>query len=155
MKKAIWMAMAVVLAASNLTFAQANPAVNDTLMKYEHEMLEQFQKKDWAGFKKRIMAGAWTIDENGPMPVEELVKQAGDPKANLMWTYKVSDMKVVDLEANTKAVVYKIDQKGSMMGQPFPPTVYSTTIWANHGGNWMAVFHQESKAAPPMPPAKK
>jgi hypothetical protein len=37
------------------------------------------------------------------------------------------------------------------MGTPFPPTVYATTVWVNQGGTWRALFHQESKAAPPQP----
>ena len=120
--------------------------VNDTLMKYENELLAMFAKKDFASFKKRIAPGSWSIDEGGAMTIDDLIKQVTDPKANLTWSYKVSDMKVVDLGASTKAVTYTLDQTGSMMGQPFPPRVYSTTIWANHGGNWMAVFHQESTA---------
>jgi hypothetical protein len=159
MKKTVCMTMAALVAAAGLAFAQADKkmaakpmaasSVNETLMHHENEMLEQFAKKDFTAFKKRIMPGAWSVDESGYMTVEDLVKQATDPKANLMWSYKVSDMKAVDIDANAKLVTYKIDQKGSMMGQPFPPVVYATTIWANHGGNWMAVFHQESTAAPP------
>ena len=57
-------------------------------------------------------------------------------------------MKVVNIDANAALVTYKVDEKVSMMGQPFPPVVYSSTVWANHGGTWMAVFHQESTAAP-------
>lgn len=149
MKKALCLTIAALITSANLAFAQAKSSVNDTLMKYENELLQQFQKKDWAGFKKRIMPGAWSIDEGGPMTIEDMLKMVSDPKANLTWTYKVSDMKVVDIDANAKAVVYTVDATGTMMGQPIPPKVYSTTIWANHGGNWMAVFHQESTAAPP------
>ena len=32
-------------------------------------------------------------------------------------------------------------------GQPLPAVTYVTTVWANHGGTWHAVFHQESTAA--------
>ena len=123
--------------------------VNETLMRYENELMEQFQRKDWTGFKKRIMGGAWSVDEGGYMTIEDMLKMASDPKSNLTWNYKISDMKVVDIDANAKAVTYTVDQTGSMMGQPLPAKVYSTTIWANHGGTWMAVFHQESTAAPP------
>jgi hypothetical protein len=55
-------------------------------------------------------------------------------------------MKVIDIDANSAIVTYKSEQKGSFMGQPMPPVTYITTIWANHGGAWHAIFHQESTA---------
>ena len=57
------------------------------------------------------------------MMLEALQKKdcAGFRKANFSFEFKTSDMKVVNIDA--------------------------TTIWANHGGTWMAVFHQESTAA--------
>jgi hypothetical protein len=79
---------------------------------------------------------------------DALIVGASDPKSNFSFeSFKTSDMKVVTIGANTALVTYKLDEKGSIMGQPFPPVVYATTIWANHGGTWMAVFHQESTAA--------
>lgn len=158
MKKTVVLAIVACLATAAPALAQAEkkmPAkpmaaqagVNDTLMKYENELLAMFAKKDFASFKKRIVPGSWSIDEGGATTIDDLIKQVTDPKANLTWSYKVSDMKVVDLGTGTKAVTYTVDQTGSMMGQPFPPRVYSTTVWANHGGSWMAVFHQESTAA--------
>jgi hypothetical protein len=149
MKKTVCLAFAAFLAASTLAFAQDNKALNDTLMKKENDLLVALQKKDFATFKKPIMAGSWAVDEGGYMTVEDMIKTMQDPKANFMWTYKVSDMKVVNIDANAALVTYRVDSKGSMMGQPMPPVVYATTVWANHGGNWMAVFHQESTAAPP------
>ena len=150
MRKTVWLAFAAFLAAST-AFAQDSKAVNDALMKKENDLMVALQKKDFATFKKPIMAGAWSVDEGGYMAIDELVKMFADPKANFMWTYKVSDMKVIDIDANAKAVTYTVDQKGSFMGQPMPTKVYATTIWANHGGTWMAVFHQESTAAPAQP----
>lgn len=57
-------------------------------------------------------------------------------------------MKVIPIDANAAIVTYKLDQKGSYMGQTFPPTTYATTVWMNKGGKWWAIYHQESAAAP-------
>ena len=122
-------------------------AVTEALMHQEQMMLESLHKKDFAAFKKLIMAGSWSVDEGGAMPIEEFQKAVMDPKSNFSFEFKTSDMKVVSIDATTALVTYKLEQKGSMMGQPFPATVYATTIWANHGGTWMGVFHQESTAA--------
>ena len=163
MKNAILTVMTAVVMTATLAFAQAEkkmPAkpmakpmagksmVSDTLMRNEQMMLESLQKKDFAAFKKLIMAGSWSVDENGPATIEEFLKGLNDPKSNFVWdSFKTSDMKGVMIDANAAVVPYKLDEKGSMNGQPFPPVVYATTVWANHGGTWMAVFHQESTAA--------
>ena len=121
--------------------------VADALMHQEQMMIESLQKKDFAGFKKMVMPGSWSVDEGGAMPIEEFEKVVMDPKANFSFEFKTSDTKVVNIDATTALVTYKLEQKGALMGQPFPPTVYATTIWTNHGGTWMGVFHQESTAA--------
>jgi hypothetical protein len=36
-----------------------------------------------------------------------------------------------------------------------PETVYASTVWTERNGKWVAVFHQETGAAPPQAPAKK
>src|SRR5690242_2226491 len=102
MKRFLVLAVAACFVSAGLAFAQtekktpakpmaAQSAVGDTLMKYENELLALFAKKDFASFKKRIMPGAWSIDENGPATIEDLIKQLTDSKANLNWSYKVSD----------------------------------------------------------------
>lgn len=156
MKKTVSMIAAGVLVAVSLAFAQGEMKkpmatkgnLGTTLMHQEQMLLELLQKKDFAGFKKHVMAGAWNVDENGYITIDDFVKTLNDPKANFVFeSFKTSDMQVVNIDANAAMVTYKLDSKGSMMGQPFPPIVYATTVWANHGGTWMAVFHQESTAA--------
>jgi hypothetical protein len=125
----------------------AKSSVSDALMHHEQMMLEALHKKDFAGFKKMVMPGTWAVDENGPMAVEDFLKAMEDPKANFSFDYKTSDMKVVMVDANTAIVTYKLDEKGTMMGQPMAPVVYASSVWTNHAGTWMGVFHQESTAA--------
>jgi hypothetical protein len=153
MKNTILTVLTAVAMTTALAFAQAEkkmPAqpmagknmVADTLMHHERMMLEALQKKDFTGFKKSIMTGSWSVDENGAATIDEFLKGLNDPKANFSFeSFKTSDMKAVNIDANTALVTYKLEEKGAFMGQPFPPIVYATTIWANHGGTWMAVFH--------------
>ena len=129
-------------------FAQG-PA--DALMKREQAMLQAIQKKDWTTFKQMVTPNGVNLDENGAMSVSEFLKAVADPKSDFnMSTTTATDMKVIDVDANTKIVTYKLSQKGTFMGQAFPPMVYASTVWANQGGTWRAVFHQESRMAPPQ-----
>ena len=146
MKKTLYVAVVVILFAAP-AFAQTP----EMLMKREQAMLTAVERKDWTAFKQLTLPTGRNVDENGAMSVAEFLKMTVDPKFDLNVQMKVSDMKVVDVNATTKIVTYKLDQKGTFMGMPFPPTVYASTVWVNQGGAWKAAFHQESKAAPPQP----
>jgi hypothetical protein len=126
----------------------ATSKVADALMAKEHAMIDAVKAKNAKAFSSMVKFGSWSVDENGFMTVDDFVKMLGDPKADIkIDEIKMSDMKVVDIDANAAIVTYKTEQKGSFMGAPLPPVTYVTTIWANEGGTWHAVFHQESTAA--------
>ena len=120
----------------------------DALMAKEHAMLDAVKAKNAKMFSSMVKFGSRSVDENGFMTVDDFIKMLGDPKADIkIDEIKMSDMKVVDIDANAAIVTYKTEQKGSFMGAPLPPATYVTTIWAHEGGAWRAVFHQESTAA--------
>jgi len=118
------------------------------LIAKEHALIDAVKAKNAKMFSSMVKFGSWSVDENGFMTVDDFIKMLGDPKADIkIDEIKMSDMKVVDIDANAAIVTYKTEQKGSFMGAPLPPVTYVTTIWANEGGTWRAVFHQESTAA--------
>ena len=122
--------------------------VADALMAKEHALIDAVKAKNAKVFSSMVVPGSWSVDENGAMMVDDFIKMLGDPKADVkIDMVKASDMKVVDIDATSAIVTYKTEQKGSFMGAPLPPVTYVTTIWANQGGTWKAVFHQESTAA--------
>lgn len=148
------------LLATGVVFAQTpakKPAaakggsVADRLMANEQKIQDALIKKDMTTFNSLIMPGTWAVDENGPMKVEDFTKNITDLKIE---SAKLSDMKVITISPTVSVVTYKMDQKGTYEGHPFPPVVYASSVWVNHGGTWMAMFHQESTAAPAVP-AKK
>ncbi|HEV8212070.1 MAG TPA: nuclear transport factor 2 family protein [Vicinamibacterales bacterium] len=158
MKHVMIAALGVMLAAGPV-FAQAEkkmPAkpmasmskMADALTAKEHALIDAVKARNAKVFSSMVAAGGWSVDENGLMNVDEFVKMLGDPKSDIkIEMIKASDMKVVDIDATSAIVTYKTEQKGSFMGAPLPPVTYVTTIWANQGGTWKAVFHQESTAA--------
>jgi hypothetical protein len=126
----------------------ATSKVADALMAKEHALIDAVKARNAKVFSSMVAPGGWSVDENGLMNVDEFTKMLGDPKSDIkIEMIKASDMKVVDIDATSAIVTYKTEQKGSFMGAPLPPVTYVTTIWANHGGTWHAVFHQESTAA--------
>jgi hypothetical protein len=155
MQVSIWLGLvtATVISAAGVAIAQtaarkpvaANASVADTLMANEHKIIEALTKKDVATLNALLMSDSWSVDEMGYTKTGELLKGLAALKID---SVKTSDMKVLPMSPTVSLVTYKMDQKGTFQGQPFPPVVYATTVWVDHGGTWQAAFHQESTAAP-------
>jgi hypothetical protein len=120
-------------------------SVADRLMANEQKIIDALMKKDAAAFNSLVMPESWGVDETGYAKAGDFIKGLKDLKFE---SAKTSEMKVITMSPTVSLVTYKLDQKGSFQGMPFPPVVYATTVWVNHGGTWMAMFHQESTAAP-------
>lgn len=149
----VWLAVFALSLVATTTHAQApnKAAVEKAIIANEQAVSEAFAKNDLAGFKKFVASDGWSVDPGGPMAVSELEKNFSQVKTEPGW--KISGSKVVWIDDNAAVHVYRWSGKGSFMGQAFGDT-HSSTVWVKRGGNWVAVFHQESPAAPPMP-AKK
>ena len=122
----------------------ASSAVSDALMAKEKAIIAAVLNHDKATFQKELTADSGMVDEGGYMTVTDFLAGFDKLKAE---SVTASDMKVIVLNPSTALVTYKLDQKGSFDGHPWPPVVYATTTWVNHGGAWHAAFHQESTAA--------
>ena len=122
----------------------ASSAVSDALMAKEKVLIAAVLGQDKAAFQKILTADAWMVDEAGYVSAADFLGAFDKLKGE---TATPSDMKVIMLNPSTALVTYKLDQKGSFDGHPWPPVVYATTTWVNHGGAWHAAFHQESTAA--------
>jgi len=122
----------------------ASSAVADALMAKEKALIAAVLGQDKAVFQKALTTDAWMVDEAGYVSAADFLGAFDKLKGE---SATPSDMKVIMLSPTTALVTYKLDQKGSFDGHPWPPVVYATTSWVNHGGTWKAAFHQESTAA--------
>jgi ketosteroid isomerase-like protein len=144
--------LAVLVFVPSFSFAQANrDAIAKQIESMERGFQTALQKGDVAAFKANIADDAVSLDGNGPMPIAEFLKMFDQIK---LQSATIDQVKVMFLNDNAAVITYRWTGKGSMMGQPFPSPALASTTWANRGGKWVAVFHQETIATPP-PPAKK
>ena len=119
-------------------------ALDKALIANENKVADALMKKDKAAFTALVDPKGWAADGNGIMKVSDFV--AGLDQL-VIKSYKISDEKVAWVDANTAIVAYKWTGSGSYAGQPFPETVYASTVWTKRGDKWVAVFHQETEAA--------
>jgi hypothetical protein len=129
-------------------------ALEKALIANENKVADALMKKDKAAFASLVAADGWSIDGNGFMKNSDMTAALDQL---VIKNYKISDEKVSWVDPNTAIVAYKWTGSGTFAGQPFPSSVYASTVWTKKGDKWVAVFHQESEAAKaaPKPPAAK
>ena len=137
--------------------ANAKAAIEKVLIANEQKANDAVAAGDLAAFKTVIADDAMMIDEGmGLSPVTEFEKVL-KPGLLKVTGMKLDGLKVQWVDANTAIVTYTWTGRGTFDGQPVKSPTFASTVWANRGGKWMAIFHQETpKVAMPAPsPAKK
>lgn len=144
-------ALVMALACTTAAFAQGNRAATEkALIANENKINEAVVKHDAATFNSMVAGDGVSADGAGFMPVSEFSKVFDQLKVS---TWKISDAKVSWVDDKTAIVYYTWTGKGTFGGQPIPAKTYASTVWTEKGGKWVAVFHQETEAAPAPPPA--
>jgi ketosteroid isomerase-like protein len=136
-------------------FAQ-DPATEKTLIANERAVMDAFVKGNRATVEKFVAKEGWGIDPMmGRMTNADMLKtfdaMVKDMKIS-SWT--ISDERVLWADPNTAILNYTWTGKGTYQGQPMPSPTFASTVWTKRGGNWVAVFHQETNKLPPPPPKK-
>jgi hypothetical protein len=121
-------------------------ALEAALLASEQKLNEAVAKGSLAAFKALVAEGGWSVDQGGQISVLDFEKSLSQIKIEPGWA--ITDSRVVWINTASAVVTYKWTGKGSMAGQPIPPVVFASTVWTTRGGKWVAVFHQESAAAP-------
>ena len=124
--------------------APAMSALDKALIANERKVADALMKKDRATLASLLAADGWSGDASGFMKTSEFL---GAIDQLAIKSYKISDEKVAWVDANTAIVTYKWTGSGTFAGQPFPETVYASTVWTKKADKWVAVFHQETEAA--------
>lgn len=135
-------------------FAQAGSkaAIEKTLIANENKVSEAVAKHDVKTFTDLVDVDGLAADQNGFMRVADFVKSMDQLKVT---SWHIMDTQVSWVDDKTAIVRYTWMGAGTYMGQPFPSTVYASTVWTERNGKWVAMFHQETPMAPPPAPAKK
>ncbi len=116
----------------------------------EKAIWDAIKNKDFAGFESMLADNFIEVLPDGVMDKAASlagVKQFEPSEINF------SDWKFLSIDKDLFLVVYTVTVKGKFAGQEVPSEpVRSSSVWANRGGKWVGVFHQECPASPPAPP---
>jgi hypothetical protein len=167
MKKVVW-ALGMLALTSGIASAQdvneivPEPAyqagttdrasLDRALIANEHKVNDAFAKGDQAGFTALVAAEGTALDGTGYMRVSDMTGMFDKIKIT---GQRMSDEKVIWIDANTAVVTYKWTGAGTVDGQKVHSPVFASTVWTKKGDKWQAIFHQETDAMPPPAPTKK
>jgi hypothetical protein len=121
-------------------------AVAKQLEVNERAVNAAFAKGDAATIKKYLAADATALDGGGVQTIAAMLAMLPQMKIE---SWAIDSYKVTWISDTTAVATYRFTGKGTMAGQPLPSTTWSSTVWTNRGGSWVAAFHQESVAEPP------
>jgi hypothetical protein len=148
------------VAAASVDAAQAPPASNRAsiekqIVAAERAVNEAVAKGDVKTFHANVASDGIDLEGNG-------VNKVNAPEFDKMITsakiesWNIDNSQFYWVSDNAVVHMYRWTGKGTFSGQPVQSPTWASTIWANKGGKWLAVFHQETPAmATPAPAAAK
>lgn len=125
--------------------AQAQTALETTLMAREKAAWDAFGKGDGKFFDSFLTADAMLVSEFGIAPKAQTVKDINTKPCEIK-SYKFNNFKVIVVNATTAVAVYEAEQDATCGGQPAPKKVYCSSVYVKQKGKWLGKFHQESTA---------
>jgi hypothetical protein len=118
--------------------ASGSPASSDSgdAIDREKQIWEMLKRKDYDGFASMLAEDQIEVEPDGVYDKAGTVKGV---KQVDFTSVSLSDFKMLKLDDDAALVIYlaKMPAQGSE-----PADERHSTIWANRGGKWLAVFHQ-------------
>ena len=132
--------------------ASNHAAVEKQVVAAERAVNEAIAKGDMKTFHANLANDAVVVDPSGILKVNADFDKMLLGMKMQSWNidgsqfYWVNDSSVIHM--------YRWTGKGTYEGRPIDSPTWASTVWANKGGKWLAVFHQETNAMPPAAPPK-
>ena len=161
MKRYLPLAALVLLAFASISFAQPTPSASPSpsalpkpamskaqirgrIIATKKKLWEAFKNKDAKPFKANLSADSVMIGDSGVSGKADTIKEITSMPCEVK-SYELSDFKVTFFNSGTALLTYKGVAVGTCGGTAIPP-VWSSSLYVNRGGKWLAVSHQETPA---------
>ena len=147
MRRASWLCLPVVaMVALTIPSAATAQARGDELTKFrnrETAVWESVKNKEVESIRKVFQKDYVAVYDAGIMGLNDEID--GISKTTIR-DYRISDVKVRNLDASTVIVTSKVVVDGDMGGQSMSGTYNSMTVWQRSGNQWYVAAHTEIKA---------
>ncbi len=120
----------------------------------EKQAWDAVRQKDFESFKKIMAGDGIYVSHHGVLDPGGTIKET---KELDLTDLSFSDWKILPIDKDAVVVTYTAHIQGRIEGQPLvASSVRGSTAWVSRGGQWLAIYHQDSEAKPaPTPGSNK
>ena len=122
----------------------------DAMIAKEKAAWQAFKDKKADEFKKLVSADLVTVYADGMHSMQEELDIMA--KTDLK-SFSLSDFNVTFAGPDTAMITYKATIQSTSGGTDTSGTYNAGSVWRMANGQWQAIFHTDSKVAPPASPA--
>jgi len=126
--------------------AMSKAQLRSHLIATERKFWDAWKNKDTKVFKSGLAADSVMIGESGIEGKEDSIKEISTMPCDVK-SYELSDFKVTAINSGAMLLTYKGSAVGTCAGTAIP-TVWSSTVYVNRRGKWLAFSHQETAVKP-------
>jgi len=120
--------------------------LKDEIVAQERAGMEALKAGDVAAFGATLAEDAVFVDTSGPAGKAQVVKNVAGFRLR---EFSMTDIKFVELSADTGLIVYLMDETGTSHGREFSAKVHVASVWSKRSGKWLCEFSQETAARVP------
>lgn len=136
---------------ANTAASPATPPMTeaDAIAK-EKAIWETIKAKDYDAF-----AAMLATDQIEVLPEGVMDKAGSSENIKLFEPSEVNfgEWKYLSIDKDAFVIIYSVTVKGKYAGKEFPAeTARASSAWVHRDGKWLAIYHQECAAKPPMTP---
>jgi Domain of unknown function (DUF4440) len=124
--------------------AMSKAQIRGRIIATEKKLWEAWKNKDVKPFKANLAADSVMIGDTGVAGKDDAIKDLTSSPCDVK-SYELSEFKVTFLNASTALLTYKGVAEGTCAGTAIP-AVWSSSVYVNRGGRWLAAAHQETPA---------
>ena len=136
---------------STTSSASSTAALQQKLEALERKTWDAFKSQDMKAIKEVIAPDGLSADMNGFATADQMDSMIKD---YTLESCDIQDVKLVKLDKDAAVLVYTATVSAKFRGESVPSgPYYVSTVYANRGGKWMGVYHQETLAMSGMPGA--
>jgi hypothetical protein len=122
----------------------------DAMIAKEKAAWQAFKDKKADEFKKLVSADLVTVYAEG---MQSMPQELDTMAKTDMRSFSLSDFNVTFAGPDTAMITYKATVQSTSGGKDTSGTYNAGSVWRMANGQWQAIFHTDSKVAPPASPA--
>ena len=149
MKKTFTLCCVAIIAAAPICLSQKSQskpaksaASESAITDFEKSAWEAYKNKQTDAFKALLSKDYCGVYADG---TKTLDAEVADMAKTDLRDYSFADVKVAFPHPKVAVITYKATQQATSGGKDISGTYNSGSVWVQHGGKWVGVFHTETK----------